>query len=65
MIEDEKDYPVSFNGKTKFTLTLSLSLEKKEIEEIVLNDKKTINFLKVKTLKKVIVVHGKIINIVC
>ena len=64
LIESEKNYPVSFNGKTKFTINLSLDLDANEIEEIVLSNEKTTSILNNNKPKKVIVVPGKIINIV-
>ncbi len=64
LIESEKNYPVSFNGKTKFTINLSLELDTNEIEKIVLSNEKTISILNNVRPKKVIVVPGKIINIV-
>ena len=64
LIESEKNYPVSFNGKTKFTINLSLELDANEIEKIVLSNEKTISILNNAEPKKVIVVPGKIINIV-
>ncbi|MFO7702666.1 MAG: leucine--tRNA ligase [Psychroflexus maritimus] len=64
LVEDTKTYPISFNGKMRFTLDLSLSLSKEEIEELVMNDEKTKNQLAGRTPKKVIVVPGKIVNIV-
>ena len=64
LIESEKNYPVSFNGKTKFTINLSLELDANEIEKIVLSNEKTISILNNVRPKKVIVVPGKIINIV-
>ena len=64
LIESEKNYPVSFNGKVRFTLELSLDLAKDEIEKLVLENEKTISQLKGSNPKKVIVVPGKIINIV-
>ena len=64
LIESEKNYPVSFNGKTKFTINLSLELDANEIEKIVLSNEKTISILNNTRPKKVIVVPGKIINIV-
>ena len=64
LIENEKNYPISFNGKFKFNINLSLNLGNKEIEEIVLSDLKTVKFLKSKKVKKVIIVPNKIINIV-
>ena len=62
--ENEKNYPISFNGKFKFNINLSLNLSKKEIEKIVLSDSKTIKYLKTKSVKKIIIVPNKIINIV-
>ncbi len=64
LIENEKNYPISFNGKFKFNINLSLNLSNKEIEEIVLSDLKTVKFLKSKKVKKVIIVPNKIVNIV-
>ena len=64
IVESEKSYPVSFNGKTKFTLNLSLELTKNEIEEAVLSFEKTKLILKDSKPKKIIIVPGKIINIV-
>jgi leucyl-tRNA synthetase len=64
LVESSKNYPVSFNGKMRFTLELSLDLTKEQIEEAVLADEKTIAQLAGATPKKVIVVPGKIINIV-
>ena len=48
----------------RFTLELSLDLAKDEIEKLVLENEKTISQLKGSNPKKVIVVPGKIINIV-
>ena len=64
LVESEKVYPVSFNGKTKFTINLSLDLNHQEIEEAVLSNEKTKSILNNNTPKKIIVVPGKIINIV-
>lgn len=62
--ESSKTYPVSFNGKMRFTIDLSLDLSKDELEEIVMNDERTKKQLDGATPKKVIIVPGKIINIV-
>lgn len=64
LIEDEKEYPVSFNGKMRFTLTLPLSISKEEIEKAVLADERTQKQLEGRSPKKIIVVPGKIVNIV-
>lgn len=62
--ESSKMYPISFNGKVRFTLELSLDLSKDAIEKIVLEDQRTTSQLGGRTPKKVIVVPGKIVNIV-
>jgi leucyl-tRNA synthetase len=64
LIEDTKTYPISFNGKMRFTMDLSLDLSKDEIEKIVMADERTQKQLGDRTPKKVIVVPGKIVNIV-
>ena len=40
MVEDEINYPVSFNGKMKFTLALAADLDAKQIEEIAMSNEK-------------------------
>ena len=64
LVESEKEYPVSFNGKKRFTLVLPLDLTAAQIEEIVMKDERTIKQLDGKTPNKVIIVPGKIINLV-
>lgn len=64
MIESEKEYPVSFNGKMRFTMKLPLDLTKEQIEEQVMSDERTIAHLAGKTPNKIIIVPGKIINLV-
>jgi len=65
LIEKEKNYPVSFNGKLKFQILLSNDLSKKEVEEIVSNHDLTIKNLDGRGIKKIIFVPNKIINVVC
>ena len=64
LVESSKVYPVSFNGKMRFTMELPLDLSKDEIEAAAMAHEKTIEQLQGRTPKKVIVVPGKIINIV-
>jgi leucyl-tRNA synthetase len=64
LVESEKEYPVSFNGKMRFTMVLPLDLTKEQIEEIVMKDERTIKQLEGKIPNKVIIVPGKIINLV-
>ncbi len=65
LVENSKNYPISFNGKMRFTLEMSLDLTREEIEKSVVENEKTIAQLEGRTPKKVIVVPGKIVNIVC
>lgn len=64
LIENKVKYPISFNGKVRFTLELSANMETKEIEKVALEHPQTIKLLAGKTPKKVIIVPGKIVNIV-
>ncbi|MBT7242723.1 MAG: leucine--tRNA ligase, partial [Flavobacteriaceae bacterium] len=64
LLEEVKKYPISFNGKMRFTLELPLDLSKDEIESVVMSHEKTIHYLEGRTPKKVIIVPGKIVNIV-
>jgi len=64
LIESAKNYPISFNGKMRFTLELPLDLSKEEIEKAVLENEKTQEQLQGRIPKKIIIVPGKIVNIV-
>ncbi len=65
LVEDEIEYPVSFNGKMRFKLSLPADLTVAEIQEIVLKDLRVLDQLAGNTPKKVIIVPKKIVNIVC
>jgi len=64
LVESTKNYPISFNGKMRFTMELSLNLSKEDIEKAVMAHEKTQAQLQGRLPKKVIVVPGKIVNIV-
>lgn len=64
LVEDEFAYPISINGKTKMNLSISLSLEPKAIEDVVLANADVQRYLDGKQPKKVIVVKGRIVNMV-
>ncbi|GAB2760820.1 leucine--tRNA ligase [Salinimicrobium soli] len=64
LVESTKQYPISFNGKMRFMLELPLDMSKEEIEKAVLENEKTQQQLDGRQPKKVIVVPGKIVNIV-
>ncbi len=65
LVEDEIEYPVSFNGKMRFKLALPADLSVEEIQEIILKDLRVLDQLAGNTPKKVIIVPKKIVNIVC
>ncbi len=64
LVESEKEYPVSFNGKMRFTIKLPLDLTAAQIEEIVMADERTQAQLQGSSPKKVVVVPGRVINFV-
>jgi leucyl-tRNA synthetase len=64
LVDDNVNYPVSFNGKVKFTLELAATLTAPEVEAIVRANEQTAKYLDGKEPKKVIVVHKKIVNMV-
>ena len=64
LVESSKEYPISFNGKMRFTMELPLDLSKEEIEKAVRAHEKTQEYLGGREPKKVIVVPGKIVNFV-
>jgi leucyl-tRNA synthetase len=62
--QDEVKYPISFNGKMRFMLELPADMPKDQVEETVLAHESAQKWLEGKAPKKVIVVPGKIVNIV-
>ncbi len=62
--ENSVKYPISFNGKVRFMLELPAGMSKEEVEKTALADEQTAKFMEGKTIKKIIVVPGKIVNIV-
>ncbi|HHV04538.1 MAG: leucine--tRNA ligase [Bacteroidales bacterium] len=62
--EQTFEYPVSFNGKLRFKKQLGLNLESEEIIRLVVEDVRTEKYSGGEKIKKVIVIPGKIINIV-
>ena len=64
-VEDNVKYPVQFNGKMRFLLELPKSLGREEVEAAVRSAAETEKYLQGAAIRKVIVVPGKIINIVC
>ena len=64
LVEANHSYPVSFNGKMRFKVELPTTLSKEEIEMEVLAHENSVKWLEGKAPKKVIVVPGRIVNIV-
>lgn len=64
LVEDTFEYPVSFNGKTRFKLTLPANLPVPDIEKAALEARESEKWLEGKPPRKVIIVPKKIINIV-
>ena len=63
--ESSVRYPISFNGKVRFNLELPADMSREEIEKTVLADSQTQKQTEGKTIRKIIVVPGRIVNIVC
>ena len=64
LVETSKKYPISFNGKTRFMLELPSDMSQEAIEKTVMAHEKTQAQLQGRIPKKVIVVPGRIVNIV-
>ncbi|MFD1551447.1 leucine--tRNA ligase [Putridiphycobacter roseus] len=64
LVEANYAYPVSFNGKMRFKLELPTNMPKDEVEKAVLADEQSQKWLEGKAPKKMIVVPGKIVNVV-
>ena len=64
LVEDSVKYPVSFNGKTRFTMEFAREASQDAIREAVLSAEEAQKWLEGKAPKKVIIVPGRIINIV-
>lgn len=64
LVEDTVSYPVSFNGKTRYHLELPADFSKEQVEREVLENELSRKWLEGKPPKKVIVVPGRIVNVV-
>ena len=62
--ENTANYAVSFNGKARFTIQVPADLPKEEVEKLALENESSAKWLEGKTVKKIIVVPNKIVNIV-
>ncbi|MDP4827152.1 MAG: leucine--tRNA ligase [Flavobacteriales bacterium] len=64
LVEANFTYPVSFNGKVRFKVDLPADMNAADVEKAVMENEKTPQYLEGKAPKKVIVVQGRIVNIV-
>jgi leucyl-tRNA synthetase len=64
LLESEKEYPVSINGKLRTTITISLDAAQNEVEKIVLNNEVVQKWLDGKPVKKIIFIKNKMVNVV-
>ena len=64
LVEDSLEIPIQVNGKLRGRLTVGLTASKEEIEALALKDEKVASFIEGKTIRKVIVVPKKLVNLV-
>ena len=64
LVEDSVKYPVAFNGKTRFTMEFPVGADPKAIENAVVASEQAAKYIDGKPVRKVIVVPGKMINVV-
>jgi leucyl-tRNA synthetase len=64
LVESEKEYPISINGKMRTTMVISLGATQEEVEKIVLNNDVVKKWIDGKTPKKIIFVKNKMVNLV-
>ena len=62
--ENSVSYAISFNGKARFALELPADMPREEVEKAALSHENSAKWMNGKTPKKIIVVPGKIVNIV-
>lgn len=62
--EDSITYSISFNGKTRFTMDFPADATQQQIQDAVLANEKALGYINGQTIRKVIVVPRKIVNIV-
>ena len=62
--ESTVNYAVSFNGKTRYNISAAADAPKEEVEKLALEHEAASRWLDGKTVRKIIVVPGKIVNIV-
>ena len=64
LVKDEVELAVQFNGQIKYKINVPTDSDNKEIEEIVKDDPRSVQYMEGKNIVKVIVVKGRLVNIV-
>ncbi|MDE3185213.1 MAG: leucine--tRNA ligase [Bacteroidota bacterium] len=64
LVESEKEYPISINGKLRTTITISLDVTQQEVEKMVLDNEIVQKWIDGKTIKKIIFIKNKMVNVV-
>jgi leucyl-tRNA synthetase len=64
LVESEKEYPVSINGKLRTTMVISLDAAQPEVEKMVLENDIVQKWIEGKSPKKIIFVKNKMVNVV-
>ena len=62
--EDVVNYAVSFNGKARFNIQVANGTAREEVERLALENENAAKWLEGKTIRKIIVVPNKIVNVV-
>ncbi len=62
--EDTVTYAVSFNGKARFNISVAADIPREEVERIALENENAAKWIEGKTIRKIIVVPNKIVNVV-
>jgi leucyl-tRNA synthetase len=64
LVESEKEYPISVNGKLRTTMVISLDAAQPEVEKMVLENAVIQKWIEGKPPKKIIFVRNKMVNVV-
>ena len=64
LVEDQVEYPVQVNGKLRGRITVRADADEKSVEQAAMADEKVRQLLEGKTVRKVIVVKGRLLNLV-
>jgi leucyl-tRNA synthetase len=64
LIESSKEYPISINGKMRTTINISLNATQDDVEKIVLENEVIKKWIEGKSIKKLIYVKNKMVNVV-